>query len=240
MRRGERNVERTRLLTLAVAVTLVLTMINLYATFRLGRRIDALPGEAIVAQRPTEEASPTSEPAPPSRVAVSVDDDPVKGSENAPVTIVEFSDFECPFCLRFFAETLPLIEETYIRTGRARLVYRDYPLGSHQYAQKAAEAAECAGEQGKYWEYHDRLFENQGALGTASLKQYAQDLGLDEARFNECLDSSQMAAEVKKDHGDGQAYGVRGTPTFFINGIRVVGAQPYEVFQQVIEQELKE
>jgi protein-disulfide isomerase len=169
-----------------------------------------------------------------------VDDDPVKGSEDAPVTTVEFSDFECSFCARFFAETLPLIEESYLRTGKVRLIYRDYPVAGHSYAQKAGEAAECADEQGKFWDYHDMLFENQGALGTASLKQYAQDLGLDTARFNECLDSDQMAAEVQSDHGDGQAYGVGGTPTFFINGVKVVGAQPYEVFQQVIEQELKE
>lgn len=171
-------------------------------------------------------------------VEVSADDDPVKGSENATVTIIEFSDFECPFCARFYEQTLPQIEENYINTGKVKLVYRDYPLGFHQNAQKAAEAAECADEQGKFWEMHDMIFENQNAIDTASLKQYAGQLGLNTSEFNDCLDSGRMASEVQKDFSDGSLYGVTGTPAFFINGVLVSGAQPYSVFEQVIEEQL--
>lgn len=239
MRRGKRDPERLRLLTIALGVSLTVAVVNLYATFSLHRKVDALRGKIVVLQQPKVEPSPTTEPSKSSGLQVSVDDDPGKGSEDAPVTIVEFSEYQCPFCARFFRETLPVIEKNYIRAGKVRLVYRDFPLRGHQYAQKAAEAAECADEQGKFWDYHDRLFENQNALDTASLKQYARDLGLNAAEFNECLDSSKMASEVQGDVRDGEAYGVSGTPTFFINGTKVVGAQAYAVFQQVIERELK-
>jgi len=176
------------------------------------------------------------------RRSVSVDDDPVKGSSNAKVTIVEFSDFQCPFCARFYSQTLKEIDEQYIKTGKVKLVYRDFPLSFHQYAQKAAEAAECANEQGKFWEYHDLLFERQEEWsngGIQKFKEYAQELGLDSAKFNDCLDSGKFAQEVQKDSVDGQAYGVSGTPTFFINGIEVVGAQPFSVFKQIIDNELQ-
>lgn len=166
------------------------------------------------------------------------DDDAVKGSEDAPVTIVEFSDYECPFCARFATQTLPAIDEQYIKTGKAKLIFRDFPLGFHANAQKAGEAAECAGEQGKYYEMHDKLFAEGVAGGVASFKQYAKELGLDEAKFNECLDSGKMASEVQKDLRDGEAAGVEGTPAFFINGKLVSGAQPFEVFKSIIEEEL--
>jgi protein-disulfide isomerase len=136
---------------------------------------------------------------------------------------------------------LPQIEEKYIKTGKVRYVYRDFPLNFHQYAQKAAEAAECADEQRKFWEYHDILFQKQSewvAVGESKFKEYAQQLDLDMQRFNQCLDSGKYASEVQKDYNDGLKYGVSGTPTFFINGIKIVGAQPYSVFEQIIEQEL--
>jgi protein-disulfide isomerase len=179
----------------------------------------------------------TAQPSVPSQpVKASADDDPVKGNKNAPVTIIEFSDFQCPFCERFYAQTLPLIDQNYIKTGKVKLVFRDFPLASiHQHAQKSAEAAECADEQGKFWEYHNKLFENQQALDSSSLKSYAKDLGLNTAKFNECLDSGKMASEVQKDLSDGQSYGVRGTPAFFVNGQLISGAQPYDNFKQVID-----
>ncbi|MBI4152172.1 DsbA family protein [Candidatus Woesearchaeota archaeon] len=164
-----------------------------------------------------------------------VDDDAVKGDANAPVTIVEFSDYECPFCARFYEQTLSQINEKYIKTGKVKFVYRDFPLSFHPQAQKAAEAAECAGEQGKYYEMHDLLFEKGVQGGVAGFKQYAQELGLDTGKFNSCLDSGQMAAEIRKDMADGAAAGVQGTPGFFVNGIEISGAQPFEVFQQVID-----
>jgi len=183
--------------------------------------------------------NPTPTPIPePSNVQVSVDDDAVLGNKDAPVTMVEFSDYECPFCGRHFTETYPQIKKDYIDTGKAKLVFRDFPLSFHQNAQKAAEAAECAGEQGKYYEMHDKLYSNQQALDIASLKIYAQQIGLNTAKFNDCLDSGKMAAEIKKDQTDGQSYGVQGTPAFFINGKLVSGAQPFSVFKQAIDAEI--
>ncbi len=190
--------------------------------------IDLTEAPDIQPAQPTESA----------RLDVSTNDDAVKGDENAPVTIIEFSDFECPFCTRFYQNTLSLLEEKYILTGKVKFVYRDFPLSFHKNAQKAAEAAECAGEQGKYYEMHDKLFENGVSGGTDSFKEYAQDLGLDTTQFNDCLDSAKMELEVQKDFSDGSAAGVSGTPAFFINGISLSGAQPFAAFEQIIEAEL--
>lgn len=167
------------------------------------------------------------------------DDDAVKGNPKAPVTIVEFSDYECPFCVRFYEQTLKSIEDKYIKTGKVKLIYRDFPLNFHPKAQKAAEAAECAGEQGKYYEMHNKLFEEGVQGGVTAFKKYAQDLNLDTTKFNACLDQGKMAAEVRKDAADGQKLGVSGTPAFFINGKEIVGAQPFAVFEQAIEEQLK-
>lgn len=175
-------------------------------------------------------------PQPPTQV--SVDDDPMKGDKNAPVTIVEFSDFQCPYCARFHLDTFPQIDKDYIQTGKVRFVYRDFPLPFHTNAEKAAEAAECAHEQGKFWEYHNKIFENQKSLSMESLKQWAKDLGLDVVRFNSCLDSGKMAVEIQKDAQEGASYGVSGTPAFFVNGQLLSGAQPYTNFKQLIDQQL--
>jgi protein-disulfide isomerase len=168
---------------------------------------------------------------------VSADDDPAQGSKDAPVTIIEFSDFQCPYSKKYHDEILPMIMSEY--GDEIRYVYRDFPLTSmHSQAQKAAEAAQCAFEQGKFWEYYEQLFQNQGALDVPNLKNYATELGLDESAFNLCLDSGKYAQEVQKDFEDGYSYGVTGTPTFFINGRPLVGAQPFSTFQTVIEEEL--
>ena len=181
--------------------------------------------------------SPTPSPTP-SNVEVSIDDDAVKGDKDAPVTIIEFSDYECPFCARFYTQTYGQIQKEYIDTGKVKFVYRDFPLGFHQNAQKAAEAAECAGEQDKYFDMHDKLFENGVAGGVASFKQFAGQIGLNQGDFDNCLDSGEMADEVKKDMADGQSYGVQGTPAFFVNGKLISGAQPFSAFQQAIDAEL--
>ena len=181
-------------------------------------------------------AGPAATAAPPD-----ADDDPARGPEDASVVIIEFSDFQCPFCARFFQDTLPLILRDY--GERVRLVYRDFPLAQiHPFAQKAAEGAQCAFEQDEdaFWAYHDLLFANQNALDDASLKGYAQQLGLDADDFAECLDSGRFTREVQEDLADGVAAGVQGTPSFFINGQPVRGAQPYQVFQSVIEAALAE
>jgi len=171
----------------------------------------------------------------PVRVAVEVGDSPSRGPAAAAVTIVEFSDFQCPYCARALP-TLKKVQETY--GDRVRMVFRDFPLQNHPQAPKAAEAGSCADEQGKFWEMHDRLFENQAKLQVADLKQHATELGLDSAKFDECLDSGRRATDWQLDLSEGTRYGVTGTPAFFINGRMLVGAQPYESFVQVIEDEL--
>jgi protein-disulfide isomerase len=164
-------------------------------------------------------------------------DDAVLGAANAPVTLVEFSDFQCPFCLRA-VPTLKRIKEVY--GDKVRLVWKDYPLTNiHPEAFKAAEAGNCAREQGKFWEYHDRLFDNQQALYPDSLKQYAVAVGLDAAKFNQCLDSSKYSGRVQAHVDLGSQLGVNSTPSVFINGRQVTGAQPFETFAAVIDEELE-
>jgi len=232
--------ENTKLLTALITVTLVITLLNLYMTFDLNGKFDSITGKVLVGQdvQPTPTQQPVPKSQQPSRVQVSTGDGPVKGLISAPVTIIEFSDFQCSYCEKFFTQTLPLIEKNYISTGKVSLVYRDFPIGSHQYAQKAAEAAKCANEQGKFWEYHDMLFNNPNALDISSLMQYAKELTLNVTTFNECLNSGRMAPKVQKDLNDGLNYSISGTPTFFINGIELEGAQPYSVFEQLIDREL--
>jgi protein-disulfide isomerase len=159
---------------------------------------------------------------------------PVRGPASAPVTIVEFADFECPFCGRA-ADTVTKVLAAY--PTQVRLVFRNFPLSFHARAPKAAEAAACADEQGRFWELHDSLFETQ-ALEVDDLKAQAARVGVDAARFDQCLDSGRMAARVKRDQGAGQQAGISGTPAFFINGIRLDGAQPEEAFARIIDQEL--
>jgi protein-disulfide isomerase len=165
---------------------------------------------------------------------------PSRGSEEAPITIVELGDFQCFYCGKFWKETLPRIQETYVKRGKVRFVYRHFAiLGEHSLA--AAQAAECATEQGKFWEYHDRLFASQGPLAFTkeNLKRYAKELGLDTAPFKQCLDSDKYAQKVEGETGAGKMLGLRGTPAFFINGRLLVGAHPFENFQAIIEEELK-
>ena len=171
----------------------------------------------------------------PPRVQVAIDDDPAKGPAAAPITIVEFSDFQCPFCSR--AENV--VDEVMKKYGeKVRLVYRDYPLSFHQNAENAAMASECADEQGKYWEMHKAMFDNQAKLASADLVETAGSLGMDKEKFKSCLDSGKYRSEVQKDFQDGQKYGVSGTPTFFINGIMIVGARGVESFTEIIDREL--
>ncbi len=163
--------------------------------------------------------------------------DHMRGGENAKVTIVEYSDFECPFC----GSAHPTVQQVMQTYGDdVRLVYRHFPLSFHAQAQKAAEASECASDQGKFWEMHDIMFENQAALqgGVTQLKKWAAELRLNTAKFNSCLDSGEKASVVAAQASAGSAIGVTGTPGFFINGISVVGAQPFSTFKQVIDQQL--
>jgi len=161
---------------------------------------------------------------------------PVKGDPEAPITIIEFSDFQCSFCFQAQA-TLDQIFDAY--GDDVKLVFRHYPLPFHENAENAALASMCAYEQDNFWEYHDQLFENQEDMTMTNLKKWAADLGLDTEKFNSCLDNQTYKEQIDKDIGDAQAVGVSGTPAFFVNGQRLVGAQPFEAFQAVIDAELE-
>ncbi len=189
---------------------------------------------------------------PPLNLTVSIDGSPFKGNESTKLTLIEFSDYQCPFCARHFRETLPQVEREYINTGKIKYVLRDFPIESiHKDAFKAAESARCAGEQGKYWEMHDRLFYNQSLLGTAELPKHAQAIGLSLSSFQQCLEGGKYAAQIRRDIEEGRSVGVNGTPSFFL-GVKdsdsqsikvlrmIVGAQPYGQFKQAIEEILRE
>ena len=160
---------------------------------------------------------------------------PSQGPADAPVTIVEFSDFECPFCSRV-EPTLAKVREAY--GDKVRLVYRQFPLQMHPHAQKAAEASLCANEQGKFWEMHDKMFGDQQGLAVEGLKSKAADLGLDTEKFNQCLDSGKYVDAIKSDIKAGAKAGVNGTPAMFVNGIFINGAVPYEQLSKTIDDEL--
>ena len=158
------------------------------------------------------------------------------GGAKAPVTIIEFSDYQCPFCQR--AEGV-VDQVMHAYGNKVRLVFRDFPLPIHPQARPAAEAASCANAQGKFWEYHAKLFANQSALGEEQLKEYAKDVGLDPAKFEDCLTQKPFSAAIDKDLSEAAKLGINGTPAFFINGRLLSGAQPFEKFKEVIDEELR-
>ena len=184
-------------------------------------------------------------------VKISADNDPIIGNPDAPITIIEFSDFQCPFCARFYTQTLPLIHEEYIEPGKVKLVFRDYPIQSiHPNAVPSAVASECANEQGKFKEMHDMLFEKQNewsgqetADALSLFSQYATKIQLEQERFDSCLTNGKYIEEIKKDLDDGRDYGVSGTPGFFVGNdqigyVELKGAQPFDSFKKVIDAQL--
>jgi protein-disulfide isomerase len=204
------------------------------------------PIRALLVQQRTQAARQQFVDALKARTAVSVMLDPprqvveeagrpARGPASAPIQMIEFSDFQCPFCLRA-NPTVTQVLNTY--GDRIRFVYRHYPLPNHANARPAAEAAQCANEQGKFWPYHDKLFELGGRLSDADLKQTAVDVGLDVTTFNACVDTHKYKADVDADIAAGDEAGVSGTPAFFINGRVLTGAQPFEAFKRVIDEEL--
>lgn len=186
------------------------------------------------------QATPTPRPI----VDVPIGDAPTKGQADAPVTIVEYSDYQCPYCARYVLQTMPRIMTEYVETGQVRYAFKDFPLTFHTEAQLAAQAARCAGEQGAFWEMHDQLFASQDSWSgnsnaAAVFSGFATDFGLDEADFTACLESERYADAVQADLMEGAGFGVGGTPAFFVNGQFISGAQPFEVFQAAIEAALE-
>ncbi len=180
--------------------------------------------------------------------SVNTDGAPTKGKADAPVTMVEFADFQCPFCSRFASDTLQQLVKTYVDTGKIKFVYKEFPLPFHSNSQPAAMAAECANEQAKFWPYHDKLYATQTTWDNQdsntvknTFKQYAASLGLNAASFNSCLDSSKYSDKIQKQSSEGSQYGVSGTPTFYVGNqkagyMQIVGAQPVSSFEQLIKQ----
>jgi protein-disulfide isomerase len=169
----------------------------------------------------------------------------IQGKAEAPLVIAEFSDYQCPYCRKHATATLPRLRQDYVDTGKVRYLLRDFPLGFHGEARKAAIAARCAGEQGQYWPMHDRLFERQDHLSKDTYAALAKELGLKPADFAACLDDPRQARAVDEDSALGERLGVQGTPAFFVGRVRngqltdlkkLAGTQPYEAFQRVIEE----
>lgn len=198
----------------------------------------------LLASRPA--AAPPAEQA--LNAIVSTEGEPFRGKKDARLTMIEFSEFQCPFCGRHVRETVPQLEKEYIETGKVKYVFRDLPLESiHKNAFKASEAAHCAEEQNKFWEMHDRLFSNQNSLEPAMLSAHAQAIGLDTKKFQQCLDSGKYAADIRKDIGEANKIGITGTPTIVIGmtqandpKIKVLkvirGAQGYSTFKAAFDE----
>ncbi len=206
-------------------------------------RLDELKQFLQAGGRPANTAAQPI-PAPPS--VLNVQGEKFRGDSTARVAIVEYSDFECPYCGEYERETSPSVFENYIKTGKVKLFYRDLPLPMHPHAMSAARAARCSAEQNKYWEMHDSLFARQTALSDPALLDRAQTLGLDRDKFSECLSSKKYADDLEKEVGEAQRLGIDGTPTFFIGTIdannnvvniakRIGGAAPYQVFKSALD-----
>jgi protein-disulfide isomerase len=213
----------------------------------------AVSGSTPTLAAPVLPSAPTApQPVPsvvPVAVAADADDDPFLGKANAPVTLIEFTDYQCPFCKRHFDQTFSQIKEQYVDTGKVKYVVRDFPLSFHQNASKASEATECADDQKKFWEMHDVIFQKQSEWSSATdaadiFKRYAAESGLNTGSFNDCLESGKYDAEVKKDFTDGSAAGISGTPGFLLigkngKGEQISGAQPFASFQAAFDRYLQ-
>ena len=237
---------------LKINIVYLLGFLLIVASFLIGvliTKVSYLEKSGGTAAAPTDDSLGTGSP---QRPAGPVDVDqghlPILGKSDAKVKIVEFSDFQCPFCKSLFDDSLAQIKKDYIDTGKASFAYRHYPLTAiHPNAQKAAEASECANEQEKFWDYHDLLFTNQSewesleaTAAKAKFVEYAGTLGLNTSQFEGCVASSKFADAVNKDAEDGTSAGVSGTPATFVNGILVEGAVPYSEFKAQIEQALSQ
>jgi len=192
------------------------------------------PAAAFTVEQPAAAAATTAPQY--VRYKIPTDGYPSLGPANAPITLVEFADFQCPYCRQWEQETYQPLLAAY--PGKIRFVYRDFPLTSiHPNAMPAAEAAQCANEQDKFWPYHDKLFSSEN-LSDDVYKQYAQDIGLDMTKFNDCLTNHKYSQNIQADSDFATNLGINSTPTFFINGLAVIGAQPLNAFTSVIDKEL--
>ncbi|MEM4264004.1 MAG: DsbA family protein [Candidatus Woesearchaeota archaeon] len=238
MSNGEIRISKVTLWQAIAGILFVLLLVSIFTHgFRFGGEASPTGGaaaEAKPAEQPQKEQAPTIDVKNLNLEGVSF-----LGKKDAPVTIVVYDDFQCPFCARFETQTWPELKKTYVDTGKVKFYFKHFPLGFHPNAKPASEATECAGEQGKFWKMHDKIFANQGELSEENLKKWAEELGLDTTKFNECFDSHKYSARVEKDIQEGQSIGVQGTPSFVIQDELLVGAQPFSAFKEVIDKKLK-
>lgn len=227
------------IIAIIASVALVLSAIVIgfaiiYTGLNLEKKLDKLQSVNTNAEQ-----QPSNEP-----VDISITESmPRLGNADAPVVLVEYADYQCPFCGKFFSETFSKLKTEFIDTGKIRFYYQDFAFLGEE-SQFAAEAAKCAKEQGKFWEYHDYLYthqdgENEGAFTQVNLKKFAAELGLDQTKFNNCVDSRVYKPDVEAESSQGQSYGVSATPTVFINGQKYEGAQDFDVYKQAIEKALQ-
>lgn len=232
----EEPAQKPVFLQLALPISIVVAAL-LIAGALFYNRADVRKSTANIGGQPDQSAA----------VKISLNDgDHILGDPGAKVTMVEYSDFQCPFCRSFWQDTLGQIKKNYIDAGKVKFVYRHFPLGFHPAAIPSAKAVECAGEQGKFWGLHDKLFEEQAKQGNgtiqyteADIKNWAGQIDLAGDSFNQCSNSDKYDFKIQGDLKTGSEFGVDGTPTIFVNGQRVVGAQPYAVFKAAIEAALK-
>ncbi len=223
---------------LVIAAFLIGVLFTKVQYLEKGQATNNQPAAAVPAQNGQQQA-----PTPGAKVNVNAGHFPILGNKDAKVTMIEFADFRCPFCEQFYSQTEPQIMKDYVDTGKVKFTFRNFAfLGPASTI--AANASECANDQGKFWDFYNYLYKNQPAetdttmYNTDTLTQAAVSLGMNDGTFRSCMDNKTDDAKAAKDMTDGQAAGVNGTPTFFINGVSVVGAQPYAAIKAIIDQEL--
>ena len=255
-KKNEKIIKKSTFNSLILAIILVTGI----AAFFIGTFVSSLDSEQVSQEelenaiaelelKILEKQLPDNQPNIP--LEISADNDPIIGNPDAPITIIEFSDFQCPFCARFHIETLPTIMEEYIEKGDVKLVFRDFPLQNiHPNAVPASVAAECANEQGKFKEMHDILFERQNEWSNLEtvyvidlFSQYSEQINLEQEQFTSCLSTGKYVKEIQNDLNDGRTYGITGTPGFFVGNqeigfVELKGAQPFESFKKVIDSQL--
>lgn len=224
----------------------ILIAILVVAAFYIGsltQKVNNLEKQQAAPAATAPQGAAAGQPVPGTKVNVDNGHFPILGDKNAKVTVIEFADFQCPFCKQWFNAVEPNLMKDYVNTGKVKFAFRQYAfLG--QESTWAAEAAECANDQGKFWDFHNYLYQNQGSENSGTfakdkLEAIAATLGLDTNKFDNCLDTDQHAKDVADELAAGQKSGVTGTPATFVNGMMVAGAQPYTTFQSLIDQEIK-
>jgi protein-disulfide isomerase len=235
------------------AVVLFVVLTVTFSLPALGEGLSREQGDAILnelkqirqlLEKQQKPAAPQAAPAPPERVRLKIGKEFALGKSDAPLVLLEYTDYQCPFCNRFYTTAFPELKKQYVDTGKMRFVSRDYPLDFHPHSMKAAQATHCAGDQDKYWQLKDALMNNYSRLTPELITSLARDTSLDMAKFQACMDAGKYLPEIKEGIAAAQAVGINGTPSFvlgkvtgeYLDGYRIVGAQPYAAFESMAKE----